>query len=165
MCQLCDCLVTVDRWCNPPVSRDWPASVYLLSDVRDPKKFQIWLIIIANCIMSCTRTGSLTGITTVVDKEKSLKLKKKNYRHQTTKGWSSQTPEWILIWAGDCFIVCEFNFQEEECDIILSKVTYYHFKSLSLTPRLHTHLVNMEVRYLQELVPIFCHFWDLNAQL
>lgn len=34
-----------------------------------------------------------------------------------------------------------------------------------MTLRLHTHLVDVEVRYLQELVPIFCHFWDLDVQL
>lgn len=29
----------------------------------------------------------------------------------------------------------------------------------------YTHLVNIEVRYLQELVPVFGRLWDLNGQL
>lgn len=31
--------------------------------------------------------------------------------------------------------------------------------------KLCTHLVNMEVGYLKELVAVFCHFWDLDVQL
>lgn len=30
---------------------------------------------------------------------------------------------------------------------------------------LHPHLVNMQIRYLHELVSICCHFWDLDVQL
>lgn len=35
-----------------------------------------------------------------------------------------------------------------------------HFKSLSWT-----HLINEEIIYLEELVSIFCHFWDFDVQL
>lgn len=81
--------------------------------------------------------------------------------------FSSKAPEYILNWAGVCFTVYKFNFQKQEHGIILSKVPYSHSKSLrlSLTLRLHTHLINMEVGYLQELVPIFRHFWNLYVQL